>query len=97
MSKSLVSFLCGLIRLAPTCEWDIAAADIIVREAGGVVLQAGAQDAKGNPLQDWKVGALAWGQAGRGRKDWVGGRVGEASGVLVAGPGKGVGTGVGAL
>ncbi|KAG2426532.1 hypothetical protein HXX76_011757 [Chlamydomonas incerta] len=41
-------------RLAPTCEWDIAAADIIVREAGGVVLQAGAQDAKGNPLQDWK-------------------------------------------
>jgi 3'(2'), 5'-bisphosphate nucleotidase len=26
-------------RLAPTCEWDTGAADIIVREAGGVVLQ----------------------------------------------------------
>ncbi|KAG2484509.1 hypothetical protein HYH03_016652 [Edaphochlamys debaryana] len=41
-------------RLAPTCEWDIAAADIIVREAGGIVLQAGKQDNKGNPQQDWK-------------------------------------------
>ncbi|GLC40835.1 hypothetical protein PLESTB_000017400 [Pleodorina starrii] len=41
-------------RLAPTCEWDTAAADIIVREAGGVVLQAGKQDNKGNPQQDWK-------------------------------------------
>ena len=41
--------------LAPTCEWDIAAADIIVREAGGVVLQAGPQASKGNPLGDWKV------------------------------------------
>ncbi|KXZ56091.1 hypothetical protein GPECTOR_2g973 [Gonium pectorale] len=41
-------------RLAPTCEWDTAAADIIVREAGGVVLAAGNQDNKGNPLQDWK-------------------------------------------
>jgi 3'(2'), 5'-bisphosphate nucleotidase len=28
-------------RMAPTCEWDTAAADIIVREAGGAVLQAG--------------------------------------------------------
>lgn len=44
-------------RLAPTCEWDTAAADIIVREAGGVVLQAGKQDNKGNPQQEWKVGA----------------------------------------
>eukprot|EP00798_Chlamydomonas_sp_ICE-L_P014116 gene14115-20068_t len=26
-------------RLAPTCEWDTGAADIIVREAGGAVLQ----------------------------------------------------------
>lgn len=41
-------------RLAPTCEWDTAAADIIVREAGGVVLQAGLCDDKGNALEDWK-------------------------------------------
>ncbi len=31
-------------RLAPTCEWDTAAADIIVREAGGAVLQVGCCD-----------------------------------------------------
>ena len=42
-------------RLGPTCEWDTAAADIIVREAGGAVLQAGACDEKGKPLGDWKV------------------------------------------
>lgn len=67
-------------RLAPTCEWDIAAADIIVREAGGAVLQAGTQDNKGNPLQDWKVGVCNWGRRrglsgrdpGRGAIDRVG-------------------------
>jgi len=32
-------------RLAPTMEWDIAAAQIIVEEAGGKVLQAGTEDA----------------------------------------------------
>ncbi len=52
------------IRLAPTCEWDTAAADIIVREAGGVVLQAGKQDNKGNPQQEWKVGAARAGRKG---------------------------------
>ena len=41
-------------RLAPTCEWDTAAAHAIVTEAGGVVLQAGACDSKGAPLEDWK-------------------------------------------
>lgn len=41
-------------RLAPTCEWDTAAAHAIVTEAGGVVLQAGACDNKGNALEDWK-------------------------------------------
>lgn len=41
-------------RLAPTMEWDTAAADIIVREAGGVVLQAGAVTGKGELLEDWK-------------------------------------------
>eukprot|EP01025_Chloroclados_australasicus_P066386 TRINITY_DN9141_c1_g1_i1.p1 TRINITY_DN9141_c1_g1~~TRINITY_DN9141_c1_g1_i1.p1 ORF type:complete len:332 (-),score=53.10 TRINITY_DN9141_c1_g1_i1:533-1528(-) len=41
-------------RLAPTCEWDTAAAHVIVTEAGGVVLQAGLCDNKGNPLEDWK-------------------------------------------
>lgn len=43
-------------RLAPTCEWDTAAADIIVREAGGVVLYAGACDNEGKALEDWRVG-----------------------------------------
>ena len=37
-------------RLAPTCEWDTAAAHAIVTEAGGVVLQAGACDGKGKLL-----------------------------------------------
>jgi hypothetical protein len=42
-------------RLAPTCEWDTAAAHAIVEEAGGVVLQAGLCDSKGQLLEDWKV------------------------------------------
>lgn len=41
-------------RLAPTSEWDTAAADVIVREAGGVVLQAGVCDDKGVCKEDWK-------------------------------------------
>ena len=41
-------------RLAPTCEWDTAAAHAIVMEAGGVVLQAGACDSTGAALEDWK-------------------------------------------
>eukprot|EP00878_Enallax_costatus_P018769 GHUV01019778.1.p1 GENE.GHUV01019778.1~~GHUV01019778.1.p1 ORF type:complete len:257 (+),score=70.28 GHUV01019778.1:557-1327(+) len=41
-------------RLAPTMEWDTAAADIIVREAGGVVLQAGKVTGKGELLEDWR-------------------------------------------
>lgn len=43
-------------RMVPCCEWDTAAADIIVQEAGGVVLQAGLCDDHGNALEDWKVG-----------------------------------------
>ncbi len=42
-------------RLTPCCEWDTAAADIIVREAGGIVLQAGDCKDDGTALQDWKV------------------------------------------
>lgn len=43
-------------RLVPCCEWDTAAADIIVREAGGVVLQAGLCDGEGNGIgEDWKT------------------------------------------
>ena len=47
-------------RLAPTCEWDTAAAHAIVLEAGGQVLQAGECDAKGKllPGVEWR-GALA--------------------------------------
>jgi hypothetical protein len=45
----------SLCRLAPTSEWDTAAADIIVREAGGVVLQAGKVTGKGELLEDWQV------------------------------------------
>jgi fructose-1,6-bisphosphatase/inositol monophosphatase family enzyme len=37
-------------------EWDTAAADIIVKEAGGMVLQAGKITGKGELLEDWKVG-----------------------------------------
>jgi 3'(2'), 5'-bisphosphate nucleotidase len=48
-------------RLAPTCEWDTAAAHIIVTEAGGTVVQAGLCDSKGQPLEDWQA-ALAKGQ-----------------------------------
>ncbi len=49
-----------LLRMAPTCEWDTAAADIIVREAGGAVLQAGLCDNNGKALEDWKVGGWVW-------------------------------------
>lgn len=42
-------------RLAPTCEWDTAAAHIIVTEAGGSVIQAGLCDNKGNAQEDWKA------------------------------------------
>lgn len=45
-------------RLAPTCEWDTAAAHIIVTEAGGSVMQAGRCDNKGKALEDWQA-ALA--------------------------------------
>lgn len=44
-------------RLAPTMEWDTAAADVIVREAGGTVLRCGKCDGKsGKLLQgvDWQ-------------------------------------------
>eukprot|EP00955_Chlamydomonas_euryale_P044910 353000-Chlamydomonas_euryale.AAC.14 len=41
-------------RMVPCCEWDTAAADIIVSEAGGVVLQAGLCDHNGKALEDWK-------------------------------------------
>lgn len=36
-------------------EWDTAAADIIVQEAGGVVLQAGKITGSGELLEDWQV------------------------------------------
>ncbi|KIY99880.1 hypothetical protein MNEG_8083 [Monoraphidium neglectum] len=39
-------------------EWDTAAADIIVREAGGVVLYAGRCTGKGELLEDWKDAVL---------------------------------------
>lgn len=42
-------------RLAPTCEWDTAAAHAIVIEAGGSVKQAGKCDNKGKALEDWKA------------------------------------------
>lgn len=58
-----VVLLCvACCRLAPTSEWDTAAADIIVREAGGAVLQAGKVTGKGELLEDWQVG---WGVTGR--------------------------------
>lgn len=41
-------------RLAPTSEWDTAAAHVIVTEAGGSVIQAGNCDSKGNSLEDWR-------------------------------------------
>lgn len=41
-------------RLAPTCEWDTAAAHVVVTEAGGSVIQAGRCDNKGKALEDWK-------------------------------------------
>lgn len=42
-------------RMAPTNEWDTAAAHAIVMEAGGRVLQAGRCDDKGEALEDWEV------------------------------------------
>jgi 3'(2'), 5'-bisphosphate nucleotidase len=42
-------------RLAPTWEWDTAAAQIIVEEAGGSVVQAGLCDNTGEPLEDWEA------------------------------------------
>ena len=42
-------------RLAPTCEWDTAAAQAIVEEAGGTVIQAGRCDSKGKLLEDWQA------------------------------------------
>jgi len=42
-------------RLAPTCEWDTAAAHVIVTEAGGSVIQAGKCDSKGHALEDWRA------------------------------------------
>ena len=45
-------------RLAPTCEWDTAAAHVVVTEAGGSVIQAGRCDNKGAALEDWRA-ALA--------------------------------------
>ena len=45
-------------RLAPTSEWDTAAAHAIVNEAGGRVVQADVCDNKGEALEDWR-GALA--------------------------------------
>jgi 3'(2'), 5'-bisphosphate nucleotidase len=46
-------------RLAPTCEWDTAAAHVIVEEAGGTVVRAGACDNKGNALEDWRTALAA--------------------------------------
>lgn len=59
-------------RLAPTSEWDTAAADIIVQEAGGVVLQAGKVTGKGELLEDWQVGVGACLVAARGGANWGG-------------------------
>lgn len=42
-------------RMAPTNEWDTAAAHAIVLEAGGRVLQAGRCDGRGQALEDWEV------------------------------------------
>ena len=41
-------------RLAPTCEWDTAASQIIVEEAGGCVVQAGLCGPKGEALEAWE-------------------------------------------
>ena len=43
-------------RMAPTCEWDTAAAHVIVTEAGGEVLCAGECDSQGVllPGVDWR-------------------------------------------
>ena len=51
-------------RMAPTCEWDTAAAHAIVLEAGGCVLQAGVCDGKGKLVEgvEWRS-ALAAGRS----------------------------------
>ena len=53
-------------RFAPTMEWDTAAADAVLRAAGGIVL-----DLSGNPLAYGKIGSelrndgfVAWGDPG---------------------------------
>ncbi|KDD76927.1 inositol monophosphatase [Helicosporidium sp. ATCC 50920] len=46
-------------RMAPTCEWDTAAAHAVVAEAGGKVIAAGKCDGKGNSLEDWKAAVAA--------------------------------------
>ncbi|GFH05711.1 uncharacterized protein HaLaN_00214 [Haematococcus lacustris] len=58
-------------RLAPTCEWDTAAADVIVREAGGVVLQAGRCDSKGKSLEDWKEALMREEEVVYGKEDML--------------------------
>ncbi|KAL6759737.1 hypothetical protein V8C86DRAFT_2568050 [Haematococcus lacustris] len=58
-------------RLAPTCEWDTAAADVIVREAGGVVLQAGRCDSKGKSLEDWKEALMREEKVVYGKEDML--------------------------
>ncbi len=57
-------------QFAPTMEWDTAAADAVLRAAGGVVL-----DASGNPLAYGKIdhdlrngGFVAWGDAAAARR-----------------------------
>lgn len=45
-------------RMAPTCEWDTAAAHAILVEAGGEVLQSGECDSKGK-----LVGGGGWREA----------------------------------
>lgn len=47
--------MCALCRRRSCAQWDTAAADIIVREAGGVVYNAGKVTSKGELLEDWKV------------------------------------------
>lgn len=46
-------------RLAPTCEWDTAASQAVVEEAGGQVLQAGRCDGRGAALEDWRAALAA--------------------------------------
>jgi 3'(2'),5'-bisphosphate nucleotidase len=55
-------------RLAPTCEWDTAAAHAVVSEAGGSVIQAGKCDNKGVASEDWRE-ALARGDSVKYNKE----------------------------